>query len=415
MNENRIVPKLRFPEFEDEGEWEEKKIGELGEIITGSTPLTSNRDFYDGGSYMFVSPFDINKNRYIDKTNNTLTKLGFLKGRLVRRNSTLFVCIGSTIGKVGQAKNDCVTNQQINAIVPYNEYDDDFLFSLLEYHSSPISVLAGIQAVPIINKTTFSNYLLTVPSLHEQVKIGNCFSSLDEVIAQHEEKLSSLEEHKKGLMQNLFPQEGETKPKYRFPEFENEEEWEEKKLGKMSKFRRGSFPQPYGLAEWYDENGEPFVQVFDVDENLRLKQQTQRRISKLASEQSVFIPKGTVIITIQGSIGRVAITQYDAYVDRTLLLFEKFYTPIVKVFFAYVLQILFGIEKQKAPGAVIKTITKEVLSDFIIKLPSIREQQKIADCLSSIDSLISETTERIEELKQHKQGLMQSLFPKIKE
>lgn len=201
-------------------------------------------------------------------------------------------------------------------------------------------------------------------------------------------------------------------PELRFPEFVNDGEWISDTLINVAKFRRGSFPQPYGLPEWYDDKfGMPFIQVFDVGDDFRLKLKTKSKISKLAAKQSVFISKGTVIITIQGSIGRVAITQYDAYIDRTLLLFEKFYNEINKTFFAYVLFMLFEIEKEKAPGGIIKTITKEVLSDFYINIPKLPEQQKIASCLSSLDEVIAEHSQKLELLKEHKKGLMQNLFP----
>lgn len=201
-------------------------------------------------------------------------------------------------------------------------------------------------------------------------------------------------------------------PPLRFPEFVNEGEWVEDTLINIAKFRRGSFPQPYGLPEWYDDkNGMPFIQVYDVSDDFRLKPKTKSKISKLAAEQSVFIPKGTVIITIQGSIGRVAITQYNAYIDRTLLLFEEYYNEIDKTFFAYVIFMLFEIEKEKAPGGIIKTITKEVLSDFKINIPKLHEQKKIASCLSSLDEVIAAHSQKLEALKDHKKGLMQNLFP----
>ena len=201
-------------------------------------------------------------------------------------------------------------------------------------------------------------------------------------------------------------------PKLRFPEFRDAGEWEEFKLESIARYRRGSFPQPYGLPEWYDgDNGAPFIQVFDVSDDMRLKSNTKRKISDLAAEQSVFIEKGTVIITIQGSIGRVAVTQYDAYIDRTLLLFQEFLNPIEKLFFAYTIQMLFEIEKQKAPGGIIKTITKEALSSFVVRLPAIEEQQKIADCLSSLDELIAAHSKKFEALQSYKKGLMQNLFP----
>jgi len=189
------------------------------------------------------------------------------------------------------------------------------------------------------------------------------------------------------------------------------EGWEEVKLKDIAEYRRGSFPQPYGLPKWYDEeNGYPFVQVFDIDKNLRLKPQTKNKISEEAAQQSVFIGKGTLIVSIQGSIGRIAITQYDAYVDRTVLLFKRFLKPLNKIFFANALQCLFEIEKVRAPGGTIKTITKEVLSDFSINLPPLPEQKKIAEILGSVDDAIAKTEAVIAQTERVKQGLLQQLL-----
>lgn len=276
--------------------------------------------------------------------------------------------------------------------------------------------LEGIRDGKMISYGQFSSILLPKPDEEEQQKIVDCLSSIDDLISVEEKKLSLLNDYKKGWMQKLFPTEGRNVPEWRFPEFQDNKEWETAKLINIADYRRGSFPQPYGLAKWYDEfNGMPFIQVFDVDDNMRLKATTKNKISKLASKQSVFIGKGTLIVTLQGSIGRVAITQYDAYIDRTLLLFEKFYMDIDKVFFAYIIQRLFEIKKQSAPGGIIKTITKQALSEFTVKLPERPEQQKIANFLSGIDDLISTQTDRIEALKQHKRALIQGLFPVAEE
>lgn len=195
---------LRFKDEDGKefADWEEKSVSDLGVIITGSTPPTVNREYYDG-EFLFVSPFDITETRFISNTKTTLTKVGFLKGRLVRKGSTLFVCIGSTIGKVGQVHVDCITNQQINAVVPVNN-DDDFIYSLMQFHSDKIQKLAATQAVPIINKTTFSNYLLFVPCLAEQTIIANFLSALDEKINRTENQMQQTQQYKKGLLQNMF-------------------------------------------------------------------------------------------------------------------------------------------------------------------------------------------------------------------
>lgn len=292
-----------------------------------------------------------------------------------------------------------------------------YFFKTWRYIQSLNRNLEGIRDGKMISYSQFSSVKVPYPrSFKEQQKIADCLSSIDELIDAENRKLKALEKYKKGLMQKLFPAEGKTLPEWRFPEFQDCEEWETVKLEKLALYRRGSFPQPYGLPEWYDEkSGMPFIQVFDVDDNMKLKSNTKNKISELAAQQSVFIPKGTLIITIQGSIGRVAITQYDAYIDRTLLLFEKFFRKIDKTFLAYNLQLLFDIEKQKAPGGIIKTITKQALSEFLTSIPRIEEQEKIAGCLSEVNTMITEQSNKVEQLKAHKKGLMQGLFPSLEE
>ena len=197
------VPKLRFGEFS--GEWEEKALGDVATIITGSTPRTSERENY-GGNKLFVSPADISDSRYISKTGKTLSEVGFSKSRVVPSNSILFVCIGSTIGKVAQNQIKCATNQQINSLIPFDENSNDFVYSLLENNSFRIAALAGHQAVPLINKSEFSDIRLLFPKTEiEQQKIANCLSSLDDLITTQSEKIETLKEHKKGLMQQMFP------------------------------------------------------------------------------------------------------------------------------------------------------------------------------------------------------------------
>lgn len=201
-------------------------------------------------------------------------------------------------------------------------------------------------------------------------------------------------------------------PKRRFKEFELLNGWVERKLGLIAKYRRGSFPQPYGKKEWYDGPGAmPFVQVVDVSNNLRLVEDTKQKISKIAQDKSVFVPKNTVIITLQGSIGRVAVTQYDSFVDRTLLIFEDYNLKTDPLFWAYSIQDKFDEESKRAPGGTIKTITKEALSSFDILLPSISEQKSIGKFFQTIDSLIALHQHKLDKLKNLKKAYLAELFP----
>lgn len=199
-------------------------------------------------------------------------------------------------------------------------------------------------------------------------------------------------------------------PKIRFAGFSDP--WEMRKLGEIANYRRGSFPQPYGKSEWYDgEEAKPFIQVADITDSMNLVSDTKQKISKLAQPMSVFAEKGSVLVTLQGSIGRVAITQYGAFVDRTVLIFEKYKIDIDNLFWAYIIKQKFIKEARKAPGGTIKTITKEALSDFDLLLSNYNEQQKIGAFFSKLDKLISLHQSKFEKLQKIKKSCLQNLFP----
>ena len=200
------------------------------------------------------------------------------------------------------------------------------------------------------------------------------------------------------------------KPKIRFKGYQ--EDWEQRKLSNCAGFRRGSFPQPYGNKDWYDGEGAmPFVQVADVSDDMKLVDDTKQKISKLAQPMSVCAEEGSVLVTLQGSIGRVAITQYKAFVDRTVLIFDKYNADIDKTFWAYIIKEKFIEEARKAPGGTIKTITKEVLSDFDLMLPSYDEQKMLGKLLHSLDDLITLHQRKCEEMKTLKKYMLQKMFP----
>ena len=200
-------------------------------------------------------------------------------------------------------------------------------------------------------------------------------------------------------------------PQIRFKSFEKR--WESYRLSEYSSYRRGSFPQPYGNKEWYGgDNAMPFVQVVDVLENLRLVADTKQKISTLAQPMSVFVPSDSVIVTLQGSIGRVAITQYDAYVDRTILIFEDYIYQTNKEFWAYTIRNKFEIERQKAPGGTIKTITKEALSDFKVSIPNYSEQSSIGSLFRTLDDLLASYKDNLANYQSLKATMLSKMFPK---
>ena len=167
---------------------------------------------------------------------------------------------------------------------------------------------------------------------------------------------------------------------------------EYKEIGEIANYRRGSFPQPYTNSSYYGgDEAMPFIQVADIeDTGFLLKKKTKQTISKIAQPKSVFVEQGTVICSIQGTIGRVAITQYNSYVDRTIAIFESFKIEINKRYFAYCIQKKFEIEKQFARGSTLKTITKEEFTKFKIAVPPLEVQHEIVHILDDFTLLSAE-------------------------
>ena len=254
---------------------------------------------------------------------------------------------------------------------------------------------------------SFDDYMsvtLHLPSSNEQKRIADFLQKIDERIVAQESLLASLKKYKRGLLREVFDKSHLTSEcKY--------ECWKEVKLGEICTYRRGSFPQPYGLPEWYDEeHGMPFIQVADVNDNMTINLDTNRHISDMAKNRSVFIPEGTLIVTLQGTIGRVAITRYDAYIDRTLLVIQNISDCALKEFLMYAIYMKFDVEKQTADGSIIKTITKETLTDFSIYLPSIHEQQRIVNLLRSFDRRLENSVTVLAALHRFRSSLLQQLF-----
>ncbi|WP_162303824.1 restriction endonuclease subunit S [Paracnuella aquatica] len=232
---------------------------------------------------------------------------------------------------------------------------------------------------PTINWKTLAVQEFLLPPKEQQAKLAELLWAVNEVVERDKELKSGFDLVRTCFIEKLFT--NTRHDKYHSPK------WTQYKIEELAEFRRGSFPQPYGLPEWYDDkNGFPFVQVYDIDFNMRLKERTKFKISKKAAENSVFVPEGSLIISIQGSIGRLAITQYDAYVDRTVLIFTKYLIEINQIFFAHILFRLFEEKEKSARGATIKTITKEELSKFTVAIPEIEEQNRIARTLEKLSN-----------------------------
>jgi type I restriction enzyme S subunit len=384
-------------------DWEEIEMGKIGISVIGLTYSPLN--ISESGILVHRSSNIQNNNLSYD--DNVFVNID-VNEKLILRENDILICVrnGSRnlIGKSALIKGRAI-GETFGAFMSVfrTDYYAPFIYQLFISNviQKQINETLGATINQITNKN-INEFIIPIPnSKAEQTAIATALSDADDLISNLEKLIEKKRNIKQGAMQQLLNpnQNG------------RQEKWEEKTIREVATFRRGSFPQPYGLDKWYDEiNGAPFVQVFDVDDNLRLKDDTKWKISKLAQPMSVLAKKGSVILTIQGSIGRIAITQYDAFIDRTLLIFENFLIPFDTYFFTRIIEQVFEIEKQNAPGGIIKTITKEALSSFKITFPKIEEQIRISNILKDIDNEITSLEEKLSKSKMIKQGMMQELL-----
>ena len=200
--EGKNLPEWRFPEFQGCGEWKYEKIGEIGKVITGKTPSTSDSALWDG-DIQFVTPTDITEGKYQLYTQRTIVKTPKMK--VLPKHTIMFTCIAS-IGKMALSLYPCITNQQINSIVPKSCYNNEFIYYSLLQKTFLIKAGLANSTLPIINKTDFTK--IQVPVIldkKEQQKIADCLSEVDTIITEQLSKVEQLKAHKKGLMQGLFP------------------------------------------------------------------------------------------------------------------------------------------------------------------------------------------------------------------
>ncbi|MDD6553034.1 MAG: restriction endonuclease subunit S [Prevotellaceae bacterium] len=185
------------------GEWVEKKISELGQVVTGSTPPRNNRDLWNG-DFCWVSAQDF-KGKYIDKTVERISAEGKHYCRFLPSNSILVTCIAS-IGLNAISKVPCATNQQINSIIcNLDKYEPEFIYYQICNKDKELKSLAAQTAVPIISKGQFENFTLNIPSdPSEQRAIASILSNMDSEITALERKRDKLKELKQGMMQQLL-------------------------------------------------------------------------------------------------------------------------------------------------------------------------------------------------------------------
>jgi type I restriction enzyme S subunit len=399
-----LVPKLRFPEFRGAELWEDAPVDSILEVRderqvpTTEVPLFSltiengitektdryNREFLvrDAGSkkYKLVEPNDI-----VYNPSN-------LRWGAINYSQLSHSVVVSPIYEVLSLRDD---SEHFLKFIACGVMRDEQIRRFITKGQGTL-----VERIAVKIEDFISTKLPVAPTRAEQQKIAECLSSVDELMAAQARKVDALKTHKKGLMQQLFPREGETQPRLRFPEFQNAEEWGVKPLGKaaenLDNRRRPitSSDREAGDVPYYGASGiVDYVEGFIFDEDLLCVSEDGANL--VARTYPIAFPiSGKTWVNNHAHVLRFAnpCTQKFVEVYLNSIKLDDFIT---------------GMAQPK--------LNKAMLDKIPIPYPEVPEQQRIADCLTSLDDLIAAHTQKHEALKTHKKGLMQQLFPSPEE
>ncbi|QHW36498.1 restriction endonuclease subunit S [Staphylococcus ursi] len=401
---NKNVPELRFPGFE--GEWEEKKLGEVLTVLDGDRGKNypSGTDFSEMEHTLFLSAVNVTKNGFQFNQRQYITEeksLSMGNGKLAE-NDVVLTTRGS-IGNVGWY------NKKIYNKIPFarinsgmlilrtnNDKKAQFLSHFLRttIGKRRIQLISFGSAQPQLTKKDIKLYKMHFPNIIEQQKIGEFFSKLDRQIELEEQKLALLEEQKKGYMQKIFSQE------LRFKDDNGNDypEWEEKKLGEVYKVTMGQSPKSINYT---DDHSYPVLVQGNAD---LYKGNIYPRI--YTKETTKLVKDGDILLTVRAPVGEVGIAQFEACIGRGVC-------SIVGDKFIYYHLEFFSLQskwQKLSQGSTFESISGSEVRNVEVSIPSASEREKISRYFTKLDQLINRQTQKIDLLKQRKKGFLQKMF-----
>lgn len=421
QEKNTLVPALRFPEFRDAGGWQEISLGELSERLTkkvGKEKLTTVSITAGAGFVSQAEKFsrDISGKQYKNYICLRKGEFSYNKG-----NSKAFQ--QGCVYKLKEFDKVAAPNAFISFRFKKN-YVADFYQGYFDnnYHGKQLIrfITSGARSDGLLNISPdvfFSIILPTPLDKEEQQKIADCLTSIDELIVSQTQKLATLRDHKKGLMQQLFPAEGEALPKLRFPEFRDDGEWKISTIDGISEIASGGTPSRSKPEYW---NGDiPWISTTLIDFNTIKGANEYITQDGLNNSSAKIFPKGTILMAMYGqgkTRGKVAVLGINAAINQACAAISLNEGMSIEFVFQNLAARYDEIRRISNSGGQ-ENLSASLIKQISISYPDIEsgEQQKIADCLASLDVLITAQTQKIEALKSHKKGLMQQLFPAMDE
>jgi type I restriction enzyme S subunit len=396
-------------------DWDVKRLCNFASVATGSTPPTSDVTNY-GYEFLFVSPVDMGEAKLITRTEKKLSPKGFSISRKFPRGSILFVCIGSTIGKCGIASIELTSNQQINAIFPSPIFSEDYLYYAMVAAAPRVRVLAGEQAVPLVNKTQFSETYVPLPPLPEQRAIAKALSDADELLATLDQVIAKKRDLKQAAMQQLLT--GEK----RLPRFYGD--WELKSFDDLFDFSGGYSASRDQLSN----EGHCYLHYGDIHGSSKTSVNTRRDFLDIPKLSISLGRISECSLLKHGDVVFVDASEDDAGTSKHLVIENEDDVPFISGLHTIVAKSKANdlahaykhycfqtpaIRQQfmfYAVGTKVSGISKTNIAKLTLSIPSIPEQIAIADVLSSMDVELANLEARRAKTLNIKQAMMQELL-----
>ena len=402
-----LVPHRRFKEFQNAGAWEQRKLGEVVEITMGQSPSSKN--------------YTENPNDHILVQGNADMKNGYVVPRVWTTQITkqaekgdLILSVRAPVGDIGKTDYDVVLGRGVAAIK-----GNSFIFQLLTKmkingYWTRFSTGSTFES---INSDNIKNAQISIPSLREQEKIGGLFNEFDSLIALHQRKLNKLKKLKSAYLTEMFPDEGEHKPKRRFAGFTDD--WEQRKfmdlIDSIIDFR-GRTPKKLGM-NWSNEGllalSAQNVKDGYIDKTIDAHYGSQTLYDKWMNGRELH--KGQVVFTTEAPMGNVArIPDENKYIlsQRTIAFTVK-NTVLTEGFLMYLLESpsVKNNLLRISSGGTAKGVSQKTLSSLTVKIPtSLKEQERINFVFYSLDSLITLHQRKIDKLQKLKNAYLNEMF-----
>ena len=405
------VPRLRFPEFT--GDWEQRKLGDIADIVGGGTPSTAISEYWDG-EIDWYAPAEISDQIYVTASQRKITKAGYdnSSAKMLPVGTVLFTSRAG-IGKTAILRHEACTNQGFQSIVPHkNELDSYFIFSRTqELKKYGETVGAGSTFVEVSGKQMADMTLMMPPTINEQHHIGALFEGFDTLITLQQRKLDQIKEYKKGMLQKMFPKDGELVPEVRFPEFTGD--WELRKLGDIYQDIGNAF---VGTATpYYVEEGHFYLESNNV-KNGQINHNSEIFINDefYERQRDKWLHTGDMVMVQSGHVGHTAVIpeELNNTAAHALIMFRNPKVKVEPYFLNYQCQTLKSRKKIEniTTGNTIKHILASEMQAFVVDVASYKEQIQIACFFKSLDNLIILHQRKLDAMKEYKKGLLQQMF-----